>query len=438
MRDRDASRDLVERVLAATTADDALVTLRGGTREHLRFANNQVTTSGEDRDEVLTVTVNYGARRGTASGNPVDDEGRIAVVRAAEALALVAPEDPEHTPTPGSQTYLASAAWREPGRPDAMVAGCAEIVGRAAGRGLVAAGYAEQRRRMVAVGTRNGAFAWRRESLARASVTVRTLDGDGSGWASDAALDPEAIAWESLGRRAVDKAERSVGGTALEPGRYVTVFEPAAVAEFANLLRGSLDRRATDEGRSFLSAPGGDRLGEPLFPPWFGISSHPGDPRAPADTFTDDGLPHMPTFWVTQGAVRTLPCDRAWARQRGSGFQMPPPNWLLTGGTGTVDDLVARTERGVLVTSLWYIRSVDPRQLLHTGLTRDGVWWIEDGVVVRPLRNLRWNDSPLAVFGRAIDAGEPVRAETRVGGSNTVAPPLRTEAFHFTSASDAI
>lgn len=425
-------------MLASTDADDVVVVVREAQREHLRFANNQVTTSGEDRDDVLTVTVSYGARSGTATGNPVDDEGRIAVVRAAEALARVAPEDPEHVESPGSQTYHASSAWREVERPDAMVAGCADIVARAAGRGLVAAGFAEHTRGTLAVGTRNGAFAWRRESEAHASVTVRTLDGDGSGWANDAALEPGSIGWDALGRRAVDKAERSVGATALEPGRYVTIFEPAAVADFANLLRWSLDRRQTDEGRSFLSKPGGDRLGERLFPEWLGIHSHPGDQRAPAATFSDEGLPHMPTFWVAQGAVLKLPCDRFWARRHGIGFQLPPPNWLLTGGTGTVDDLIARTERGVLVTSLWYIRSVDPRKLLHTGLTRDGVWWVEDGRVVRPLRNLRWNDSPLEVFGRALDAGAPVRADARGGGSDTVVPPLRTEAFHFTSASDAI
>ena len=117
---------------------------------------------------------------------------------------------------------------------------------------------------------------------------------------------------------------------------------------------------------------------------------------------------------------------------------MPPPNWLMAGQDGTTEDLIKKTERGVLVTSLWYIRSVDPRQLLYTGLTRDGLFWIEDGKISHPLKNMRWNESPLNVFGKMIDAGKPVRAVARKGSGDTVVPPLRTAEFHFTSVSDAV
>ena len=439
MLDRQSCQSLVDQALAVTDADDARINVSSTRREHLRFARNQVTTSGVDIDQQMTVTVSYGSKSGSASGNQLDPDGIRAIVKAAEELARVAPEDPEHMPSAKGQTYLVSSGWKEAMDPTAAVHGAAKITGMAANRGLVAAGFVKGGRSARCVGTKNGTFGYDRWTSSVASTTIRTPDGDGSGWAADAAPNEEGIDWNRLAERASEKAERSVGGTALEPGKYVTILEPSAVAEMANLLRWSLDQRRTDEGRSFLSRKNGENaLREPLFPEWMTVISHPTDVRAPARTFTNEGMPNMPTFWIQQGAIQRLPCSRYWATQNKRGYQLPPSNWLMTGGPGTLKDLIAKTERGVLVTSLWYIRSVDPRQLLHTGLTRDGLFWVEDGEIQRPLKNMRWNDSPLTVFGKTLDAGTPVRAVARKGSGDTVVPPLRTAEFNFTSVSEAV
>lgn len=439
MLDRAGCQQICDTALAMTDADDAVIRVDGGRREHLRFARNQVTTSGIDHDQTVEVTVSYGAKTGTASGNQLDDAGIRAIVQAAQALAKVAPEDPEHMPSPKGQTYMVPGGFREPEDPDAMVQGVARITGSAANAGLIAAGFVENERRVRAVATRRGSFGWDSWGHSQASTTVRTPDGRGSGWAAEAALVEDQLDWAGMAERAVTKAEQSVGARALEPGTYVTLLEPSAVAELATLLKGSLDRRRTDEGRSWLSRPGGENaLGETLFPIWMNARSHPGDARAPGRMFTSNGMANMPSFWIQQGAIKRLPCSRYWAEKTGTGYQMPPTNWLMSGQSGTVQDLIAGIERGVLVTSLWYIRSVDPRQLLYTGLTRDGTFWIEDGQVAHPLKNMRWNDSPLTVFGNATRAGDPVRAVARKGSGDTVVPPIVTPEFHFTSVSEAV
>lgn len=436
---RKESQGLIDRVLGLTQADDCVVRLQGARREHLRFANNQVTTSGIDEDQTVSVTVAFGSRSATASTNRLDLDGLTTVIRQAEELARLMPEDPEYMPPVGRQTYSVGLNHRQSERKDAAQAGCAQIVGAATNAGLQAAGVFEQHTRSDAVGTSNRCFAWAHSTHATVSATARTADGTGSGWANDVALRAEDLDFRRVALTATEKAQRSTGARPLEPGRYLTIFEPSAVAELAELLSGSLDQRRTDEGRSFLSAPGGaNRVGEKLFPEWLSAMSNPSDARAPHGPFTPEGLPHMPSFWIQQGAITRLPCSRYWAKQAGTGYQAPPSNWLMSGGEGTVDDLIAKTERGVLVTSLWYIRGVDPRRLLYTGLTRDGLFWIEDGKIAHPLTNMRWNDTPLDVFGKAIDAGTPVRAMSRKGSGDTVVPPLRTEGFHFTSVSNAV
>ena len=252
MLDRAACEGLIAKVLTRTEADDATVNLSSTRREHLRFANNQVTTSGIDLDQQIEVTVSFGSRSGTASGNQLSDEGVMAVVRAAEELARVAPEDPEHVPSVGRQTYALVSAWKESDRPDATVTGVGQVIGQAANAGLVASGFAESRRTTEAVGTTNGAMAFHRHTHAQVSTTIRTLDGGGSGWASEAAAHPGALPWVQIGERALRKAEQSSQPRPLEPGRYVTIFEPSAVANLANLLRRALDQRTTDEGLSLI------------------------------------------------------------------------------------------------------------------------------------------------------------------------------------------
>ena len=201
-----------------------------------------------------------------------------------------------------------------------------------------------------------------------------------------------------------------------------------------------MNARAADEGRSYFSAPsGGNRLGEKLFDERVNIYSDPTDPMAPGAPWGQDGLPQERRAWVENGVLKHLMTDRYWAQKSGVAPVAFPSNVIMRGGSGTVDDLVASTERGVLVTSLWYIRPVDPRTMLFTGITRDGVFWIENGKISHPVQNLRWNDGPLTLLSRLDKMSATVRVSPRPWRSaNTAVPALRVKEFHFTSVSEAV
>lgn len=437
--DIDAQR-IAEAVLARSTADDVVVALSGGARSHLRWANNAVTTSGEDQDLRLAVTVSFGARSGTAEVNQLDDASLAAVVARAEALARVAPEDPEHQPSLGPQVFPSVETWHPSEDPDAVVRGVAHCVQEAHVRGLTAAGYVERHEGFACLATKNGLFGWNTATRASVSQTVRTPDGTGSGWAGRAAGRPEDLDFEGLAATSVEKAVASAEPRSIAPGRYVTILEPACVAELVQLLRSSLDARAADEGRSWLSEPGGGtKVGRPLFPAWLHAWSDPSHPEVGVGPWGADGVPRGRVDWIRDGAIQTLAWDRFWARKYGRDPVPAAGNLVLEGGEGTLDALIAGTERGLLVTTLWYIREVDPRSLLHTGLTRDGVFWIEDGQVAHPVRNLRWNESPVDVLRRAVAASAPTRVAGRNGADPRMrVPALKTADFHFTAVSEAI
>jgi len=205
-------------------------------------------------------------------------------------------------------------------------------------------------------------------------------------------------------------------------------------------LLSSMNQRSADEGRSFFSAAGGQtKLGQQLFPEQVTIRSDPAAVAAPGAPWGDSGLPQLPRTWVDQGRIADLACDRFWAQKTG---RQPIPlasNLLMSGGSGTVADLVSSTERGVLITSLWYIVSVNPRTLLYTGLTRDGVFWIENGKIAYPVTNFRWNDSPVSVLSNIDGMSESVRASPREStATNISVPALRVKEFELSSVSDAV
>jgi predicted Zn-dependent protease len=167
--------------------------------------------------------------------------------------------------------------------------------------------------------------------------------------------------------------------------------------------------------------------------------SDPQDPLAPATPWDDDGLPQQRRDWIAGGTLANLYVDRFWAGKQGVEPVPMPSNLIMRGGTSSVDDLVASTKRGLLVTSMWYIRFVDPRSLLFTGLTRDGVFWIEDGKIQYPVQNFRWNESPIHVLKNIEGMTAPVRVPPRPGREvNLVVPGLKVSSFHFTSVSEAV
>ena len=278
------------------------------------------------------------------------------------------------------------------------------------------------------------------------STTVRTPDGTGSGWASTGARDWAAIDAAALGRRAAEKAVRSRSPQAIEPGRYTVILEPQAVADVLPMLLGSFNARTNDEGRGTFSKPGGGtRLGEKIADERVTLFTDPTDRELLGQPFDGEGLPRRRVVWIENGVLKNLNYTRYWAQKQGvqptggggggfGGFGGGGGAGIKMLGTDkSVDDLIRSTERGILVTHFFYIRFLDPRTVMVTGLTRDGTFLVENGQVTKPLKNFRWNESPLFMLNRLDDIG---RAERTSAGM--VVPSLKVRDWEFTSLSDAV
>jgi predicted Zn-dependent protease len=441
---KDQANTVIDRVRAASKADEVHVSLDSGESANIRFARNSPSTSGNAVDTSMSVRSVFGKRSGSVRINQLDDETVERAVRRSEEIAKLAPEDPEEMPALGPQSYTAiPGAYRdsvlERGQAQ-MAQGVKTCIEAALAKDLVGAGFANLSAGAEAIGNSAGLFGYHRATSAHFSQTVRTPDGRGSGWASDAGREVGELDFGRNASVAIDKAIRSADPQPLDPGKYVTILEPACVANLVGMLLFSMSARSADEGRSFFAKQGGgNRLGETLFPKTVNIHSDPTDATVPGSPWSGDSLPQVRRDWIKDGAVANLSYDRFWAQKNNVAPVPSPSNTIMAGGTGTTEDLIKSTKRGVLITSLWYIRSVDPKSMLYTGLTRDGVFWIENGEIVRPLTNFRWNDSPVAVLKGIEAMSESARVSPRSWRSNTVrVPALRVKEFELSSVSDAV
>jgi predicted Zn-dependent protease len=285
-----------------------------------------------------------------------------------------------------------------------------------------------------------GLFVHEPHTGAELTVTARNRAGTWSGWAGVSETRFGRLDAARLGRRAIDKAAHPGTPARLDPGKYTVILEPSAVSDFVGFLLWFMNGRTADEGRSFFSRKdGGNAIGEKIFHDDVSIYSDPADPVAPEAIFGDDGLPGERVDWVANGVVRNLTYPRFWAQRKGRAPVPRPHSFVMAGGTTSVDDMIRAVKRGVLVTRLWYIRVVDPQRLLLTGLTRDGNFLIEDGRIVGPAINFRFNESPAALLGNvlAIGRSERTRGGEMEGGASSV-PPLLVKDFNFSSPSEAI
>ena len=440
MLDEARARDVVEQVLAAATADHVTVWVSGSSTSNLRFAQNMASTSGTRSNASVSVTTTFGTKSGSSTLNQLDSESLVLCVRRAEELAMLSPEDPEFVPPLPQQRYTAVDAWMEPSPPEVMAEGARVCIAEARAAGLIAAGFARADSAAECMANSAGFFGFHRSSSATCSMTARTEAGDGSGWSSRVGEVTADLDFEGAARQAVEKAKKSVKPQPLEPGSYTTILEPACAASIVANLMWSLSARDTDEGRSWLSrAGGGDQIGDELFPEWIHVRSDPANPICPQRPWAGSGLPHTARDWVGGGKVQTVSRDRFWAKKTDQEPVPWPPNILMSGSDRSLEDLVEGTDRGLLITSLWYIRSVDPQTLLYTGLTRDGVFWIEGGEITHPVTNFRWNDSPVRILKNALEATRPIRVSPRGwGATNMLVPALKVSGFELSSVSDAI
>lgn len=434
---KEEAKKIIDKVLSYAQADETSVSLNGSKTGNIRYARNTVSTSGESTNLSLAVTAVFGKKSGTATINEFDDQSLEKTVRRAEEIARLAPENPEYVPMLGPQnytdvkeTYADSTAAIDPEYRAKAALDSIEICKK---RNLTSAGYLEDSAGFVAMGNSKGLFAYNRSTSVDFSITVRTEDGMGSGYAVQDYNDVSKLNAAASTEIAAQKALASKGAVALEPGKYTVILEPEAASNLIQNMMRSLDARNADEGRSFLSRKGGGiRLGEKLFDERVTIISDPVHPEIPKSGFVMDGRPREKTTWIEKGVVKNLAYSRFWAQKQGVKDLPPPSGFIMEGGNESLADLIKGTKKGILVTRFWYIRAVDPQTLLYTGLTRDGTFYIEDGKIKHPIKNFRFNESPVIMLNNVEAMGKPVR----VNGS--MIPPLKIRDFTFSSLSDAV
>ncbi len=445
---KEEARKIVDKVLGYSKADEMSVSLSGNRTGNIRYARNSVSTSGESDNLSLSVTAVYGKRSGTATINEFDDASLEKTVRRAEEIAKLAPENPEYMPMLGQQNYLDTKTYAESTAkidPEFRATAAFNSIDPCRQKNLTAAGYMEDTTGFTSIGNSKGNFGYNRSTGVDFSITVRTDDGLGSGYANPDVNDVSKLNTKATTEIAMGKAMASAKARALEPGKYTVILEPTAAVELLQNMMRSMDARSADEGRSFLSKKGGGtRLGEKLFDERVTIISDPMNEELPQSPFGGgggggrfgggggDGLPQEKRTWIEKGVVKNMYYSRYWADKKGVGAIPAPGGFILLGGTQSLADLIKSTEKGILVTRLWYIRAVDPQTQLYTGLTRDGTFYIENGQIKFPVKNFRFNESPVIMLNNLEALGKPVRA-----GGNLI-PPMKIRDFTFTSLSDAV
>jgi len=439
---KDEAQALLKKVLSFSKADECEAGLNGSEGGNIRYARNSVSTAGDISQLTLAVTSYFGKRSGTATINEFDDASLEKAVRRAEELAKLAPENPEYVPLLGPQSFKesksfvpATAAITPDDRADAV----GKSINVSKDAKLEAAGFIENETSFSAIQNSKGLFAYDTGTDVTFSVTTRNAEGTGSGYAARGFNDIKKLDTLSATRIAAQKANSSIGAKAIEPGKYTVILEPVAGTYFLeNLFRG-FDARSADEGRSFMSkAGGGNRLGEKLMDEKVTIYSDPFNDDLPSSTWSNDGQPLDKMSWVEKGVVKNLTYTRFWAQK--SNVKPVPfgSNVIMEGGDQSLEDMIKSTERGVLVSRLWYIRMVDPQTLLLTGLTRDGTFYIENGQIKHPIKNFRFNESPVIALNNIEALGKPERSISVESYRSYLIPPMKIRDFTFSSLSDAV
>ena len=436
------AKAILDKAIKASKADQCSATLNGGINGNIRYALNSVSTSGRVSDCDLAIEVAFGKRIGTATINSFDDASIEAVVRRAEELAKLAPENPEFVPAIDRQAYKASGTWSDktaaitPEYRASVAAACIEPCRKDK---LVAAGFFTDNASFSAIANSKGNFGYQKTTGVDFTCTVRTDDGHGSGWVARNLGDVSKFDAKSDIQTAIRKAKGSADAKALEPGKYTVILEPAASAGLISFMMFGFDARRSDEGRSFLSKKGGgNKLGEKLFDDRVTMYADPWDEQAAVLPWDNDGLARERMPIVTNGKIDYLQYSRFWAQKQGKKAVGQPGNLIMVGGDKSTMDLVKGTRKGVLVTRTWYIRLVDPQTVLLTGLTRDGTFYIEDGEIKYPIKNFRFNESPAIMLNNIEEIGKPVRVADDESPFVMMIPPLKVRDFTFTSLSDAV
>ncbi len=437
---------LTSKIISLVKADDATASVNSNKQSHLRFAANNVLTSGTTEGRNANVTVWIGGRRGSASTNDLDDASLKAMVERAETIARSAPVDREYMPTLGKQAYKPVNSYFKATENLSLTDRARQIgdvITQCEKNNVIGAGFHSARTQAGGSATKNGNFEYERSTGVGLSVTARTQDGQSSGYFlrshnDIAKLDTKRIASESIRKCLEGRNARTI-----DPGIYTVILEPQAVVDILGGFMQGFNARNAEEGRSVFSLPGGKtRLGEKMFDDKVRIYSDPRHPELPGSQSAQGGIPSQRVVLVDNGIVETLTYNRFYAKLKGKEPTPGPVNMILesTGTTQTIDEMIRSTDRGILVGRFWYIRGTDARTASSTGLTRDGVWMIENGKIAYPVRNFRFNQSMTKLLGpgNVLAMSKPERVGAGEGGGGSLLPALKVKEFNFTSQSEAV
>lgn len=434
MRTDEEVKAILDVALSELAADEGMARYEYEWTLATRFGENAITQNMGGALEQVTIGAAFGSQHGSATTNRLDHQSLAATAARAAAIARQSPPDPEYVPLPGPQVY-----GPRPQRlfqdvldltPQAMAEDVRLVVDRARQGGFRASGFLGASVRVNALLNTRGLWAWDAESEVDYSTTFHGANG--SGKAAQHQSSYQRLDVPRLAATAFENARLAQQPEAMEPGEYTAIFEPAAVGELLAFILFSLSARDAEEGQT----PFANTLGTKLMHEKVNLRLRVDDPVLPAPLFGEDGLAIEPTTWVEGGVVKRLYHDRYWAREKGTKPDASRTPLFMDGTDQSVEDLVARCPRGLLVKNLWYLRFVDRRSLMVTGMTRDGLFWVENGRIVRPVKNLRWNESPIRFLQRVVDLSRP----ERVGGEfmASMVPGVMSEGFRFTSTTDSV
>lgn len=436
------AKTLLQKVLSYSKADECQVNLLGAERGNVRYARNEVSTSGSLISQNLQVQSAFGKKVGVATIDEFDSASLEKVVRRSEELAQLAPENPEYVGLLGPQQYLKTTGFFDSTAtltPDKRADAVAKSLQLSREANLTAAGFMEDQYGYNALMNSKGLFAYYPSTNVNFTLTVRTPDSKGSGYVARGYSDVGKLDTAAATRIAMQKAQGSAEARAIEPGKYTVILEPTAAVVLLENIFFDMDARSADEGRSYFSKAGGkSRLGDKIVDERVTIYSDPTNADLPASPWSGDGRAQEKTMWIEKGVVKNLSYSRYWGQKQGKKAVPSPNNVIMAGGSASLEDMIKSTQRGILVTKLWYIRTVDPQTILLTGLTRDGTFYIESGKIKHPVKNFRFNESPIIMLNNLETLGKPERVLSTESNQSYLIPPMKIREFTFTSLSDAV
>jgi len=452
MFSREQVKALTDKILNLAKADAVEIDFTGGERSATRFANSTITANMVQFDQQVTISVSYGQKTASASTREFNDESLKETIEDAQTRAKAARDNADRLPLiKGPQEYLPvdaalpSGVNFGPAERAKMVRQSIDICEK---KNVLGSGYVPKVHQTTCTANSEGLFAFYEYAEAGFVLTCRTSDGGGSGWAGiTGAKDAAQIDPVALTEVAADKAIKSQKPRALEPGRYTVILEPRPTARFLSILMGLFNARPAESGfgRHFFAGTekGTTKVGQKLFSENVTIKSDIGNPILRQTPIGPDGIAARPVTWVEKGVLKNLAYDRTWAsRQKKEPTPATTNMSLVMEGTDTsIEQMVKATRRGLLVTFFWYIRGVDQATLLNTGMTRDGLFLIENGEIVGPVQNFRWNMSPIVGFNNVSMVGKAVpihTGESYDGPGTALVPSVRIEDFYMTSSSPAV